>query len=126
MSKMYGGFMLGRLISVLKVALAAVLVSLILLLVMAFVAWKLSLKESQLSLLVTLVYVIGSFVSGFGMARLMKGKRLMYGVLAGFTYFAIVLLAGIVINKGFDMGVKLLIGNFAICASAGGIGGALG
>lgn len=117
---------LGKVIQIVKVAVAAIVVSVVLLFVCAFIAYKLHLGTPQIVLCVAVIYGVGAFVTGFGMGKLKKEKRLLWGVLSGFTYFLIVFVISIGVHSGIGSSVGNIIRNFIICTAAGTIGGILG
>ena len=71
---------MGKIIQVLKIAAAAVVVSIILLLLGAFISYKLRLSDAQISLFAAAIYAVGAFIAGFGTGRLKKEKRLLWAV----------------------------------------------
>ena len=67
---------MGRIVQVLKVAGAAVIVSIVLILSGALIAYKLRLSDAQMSLFAVAIYAVGAFIAGFGMGKIKKGRRL--------------------------------------------------
>lgn len=114
--------MFNKFLQILKVAIAALISSIILILIMALLAFKLQLSDSQIVLCVVVIYAIGSFIAGFGLGKLKKEKRLLYGLAAGTTYFALIFIIS-VMNTGAIDDIALLLRNLLICACAGAIGG---
>ncbi len=74
---------MGRIVQVLKVAGAAVIVSIVLILSGALIAYKLRLSDAQMSLFAVAIYAVGAFIAGLGMGKIKKGRRLLWGVCAG-------------------------------------------
>ncbi len=107
---------------ILKVAAAALIASIILILVMSLLAFNLQFSDSQIVLCVVVIYAVGSFISGFGLGKLKREKRLLYGLAAGATYFALIFIIS-VMNSGNIEDIGLLLRNLLICAAAGAIGG---
>lgn len=117
---------MGKLIQVLKVAAAAVIISIVLIFICAFIAYKLRLGDAQMGLMASVIYAVGAFIAGFGMGRIKKEKRLMWGICAGFVYFTVILVVSILSGQGLYGDAGRLIRCAAICLGAGGIGGVAG
>lgn len=77
---------MSRIVQVLKVAGAAVIVSIVLILSGALIAYKLRLSDAQMSLFAVAVYAVGAFIAGFGMGKIKKGRRLLWGVCRGCVF----------------------------------------
>lgn len=119
-------FFVGKFIQVLKVAGAAVAVSIVLILLGALISYKLRLGDAQMSLFAVAIYAVGSFIAGFGTGKLKKGKRLLWGLCAGAVYFAVILLISIVSGMGLHGDAGRLARCAVICIAAACIGGVLG
>lgn len=117
---------MGRIVQVLKVAGAAVIVSIVLILFGALIAYKLRLSDAQMSLFAVAIYAVGAFIAGFGMGKIKKGRRLLWGLCAGAVYFAIIMLISIISGMGLHADVGRLARCVIICIAAGTIGGVLG
>ncbi len=115
-----------KIIQVLKVAAAAVLVSVVLIFLCAFIAYKLRLTQAQLGIMAMVIYAVGSFIAGFGVGKLKQEKRLLWGICAGITYFAVILAVSIAAGGGFHADVGRLIRSVLICIAAGTIGAIIG
>ena len=118
--------MVGKLVQVVKVAAVAILVSVLLIFICAFLAYKLRLGSPQIALLVTVIYAAGSFIAGFGVGHLRKEKRLLWGVCAGGVYFLVILLISLIVSHGIGSNGGNVVRNLLICVAAGGIGGIVG
>ena len=117
---------MGRVVQVLKVAGAAVIVSIVLILSGALIAYKLRLSDAQMSLFAVAIYAVGAFIAGFGMGKIKKGRRLLWGVCAGAVYFAIIVLISIISGMGLHADAGRLARCAVICIAAGTVGGVLG
>ena len=115
-----------KIIQVLKVAAAAVLISVVLIFLCAFIAYKLRLTQAQLGIMAMVIYAVGSFIAGFGVGRLKKEKRLLWGICAGITYLAVILAVSIAAGGGFHADAGRLIRSVLICIAAGTIGAIIG
>ena len=115
--------MVGKLVQVVKVSAAAILISVLLVFVCAFLAYKLRLGSSQISLLVTVIYAVGSFMAGFGTGHLRKEKRLLWGLCAGAVYFLVIIIISLFVSRGISADLGSVARKLLICVAAGGIGG---
>ena len=68
------------------------------------------------------IYAVGSFIAGFGVGKLKKEKRLLWGICAGVVYFAAVLAISIISGGGIHADGGRLAGCVFICVAAGTIG----
>ena len=115
-----------KIIQVLKVAAAAVVVSVILIFVCAFLAYKLRLSQAQLGIMAMVIYAVGAFIAGFGVGKLKKEKRFLWGICAGVVYFAVVLAVSIISGGGFHADGGRLARCVLICVAAGTMGAVVG
>lgn len=118
--------MAGKLIQVVKVVAAAMIVSVLLIFICAFLAYKLRLGSPQIALLVTVIYAVGSFIAGFGMGHLRREKRLLWGICAGVLYFLVIILISLMVSRRIGSDGAKIVRNLFICVAAGGVGGILG
>ena len=117
---------MGKIVQVLKVAAAAVIVSIVLILLGALISYKLRLSDAQMSFFAVAIYAVGAFIAGFGTGKLKKEKRLLWGLCAGAVYFAVILFVSIVSGMGLHGDAGRLARCAVICIAAGVIGGIVG
>ena len=86
----------------LATSLAATLTAAVLLLLAAFLLDKLGLKENQAAIMVYAIYLITGIVAGLLAGKIRGKSKFMWGSLAGFVWFAIVLFISII---GNDAGI---------------------
>lgn len=104
---------------------ASYLLAAILLILLAFLLYQFHLKESQVGIAVTAIYVITCFIGGMLMGKGMKQRRFFWGFLLGAMYFAILFAASYFMGKGLPMDMGQVVRTFIICAASGTIGGML-
>ena len=83
-------------------SLAATLAAAVLLLLAAFLLDKLGLKEAQAAIMIYAIYLLTGIAAGLLAGKIRTTKKFMWGTLAGFVWFLIVLLISIV---GNDVGI---------------------
>lgn len=118
--------MVNKIVQVVKVAAAATLVSVLLIFLCALLAYKLRLGLGQIALCVAVIYAVAAFIAGFGIGRIRKEKRLLWGLCAGAAYFLVVFIVSLFVSHGIQSGIGTIVRNLIICVAAGGIGGVLG
>lgn len=90
---------------------------------LAFLLFKFHLKENQVGLAVSGIYVISCFLCGLLMGKAVRRRRFFWGLLAGSLYFAVLLAASCLISKGLPSDFGQLARTFIMCAASSTIGG---
>ena len=104
--------------------LAAIVAAAILLVLSAVLLEKLSMDEKQANLLIYIVYIISSIIAGFIAGKWKKEKKFIWGILAGFSWFLVILGISIVRN-GFGIDAKELFPAVVCMLGGGMLGGML-
>lgn len=115
----------GKLGSIGKVLILSYVVTGILLLVCAFLLYKLKLTEPQIELMIIIIYAIASIIAGFVMGKIQKSRRLLWGFIMGLTYFVVLSIISFIANMGFYEDTKTAAIALSICIGGGCIGGIL-
>ncbi len=97
----------------------------ILLIATSFALYKFRLKEAQIQLMVTLIYILSGALAGFLTGKGLRRQRFFCGLLAGFLYFLILLLVSFLLGKGLHSSIQQLITILALCVGSGILGGIL-
>ena len=66
-------------------------VTAVLLLVLALLLWKLNLKEGQISVGITVTYLLSCFAGGWVLGRRTQKRKFLFGILLGVCYFLLLL-----------------------------------
>lgn len=90
---------------------------------LAFLLFKFHLKENQVGLAVSGIYVISCFLCGLLMGKAARRRRFFWGLLSGTLYFAVLLAASCLINKGAPSDIGQMVRTFIMCAASSTIGG---
>lgn len=72
-----------------KVLIAAYLVTMVILLVLAGLLYKLELSEPVVDGGIIAAYVLSCFLGGFLMGKLQKTRKFMWGMIIGLLYYAV-------------------------------------
>ena len=94
------------------------------LLLVAFLLFQMEPEESMVMAGIQVIYVLGSFVCGFVAGKVIRKKRLLWGMAAGVCYYLFLLLAS-VCSGGIQSGPGQLLMTFALCLGGGMLGGIL-
>lgn len=114
-----------RLTFVLKSLLVSYLLTAGLLLLLALFLYKFSLTEKIVSLCITGIYILVTFLAGFLAGKREGSKKFLWGLLMGSLYFVILTLVSLIVNHGTS---ELSSGFFTVlvlCAASGMLGGML-
>lgn len=96
-----------------------------LLLLLAFLLYKLHLSEKVVNVCMILIYIATSFFAGFITGK-RKGKRKFFrGALMGGLYFAVLFLMSVVINRSFPQLSSDFTTTMLLCLGGGMLGGML-
>lgn len=109
--------------SVFKVLILSYVITGVLLLLAAFLMYKLRLGEGQMRIFVMVIYGISTIVAGFAYGKVKQEKRLLNGVVIGALYFVFLLFVSLIINKGIYDDIKKAVISFIICVLGGILGG---
>lgn len=94
-----------------------------LLALLAFLLYKLGLNEKTVSIAITAIYVVGTFLGGFAMGKKMVSRKFLWGLLVGTMYFLILAVVSLCVGKGnIQMGSSFFT-TLALCAGGGMLGG---
>ena len=114
-----------RLTFILKNLLISYLLTTMLLLLVALFLYRFQLSEKTVSLCITGIYILVTFLSGFLAGKREGTRKFLWGLLMGILYFLILTLVSLAVNQGLSG----LTGNFftvlILCGGSGMLGGML-
>ena len=114
-----------RLTFILKSLLISYLFTAGLLLLLALLLYRFSLSERIVSLCITAIYILVTFLAGFLAGKKEGSRKFLWGLLMGCLYFLVLTAVSLVVNHGFSS----LSGSFftvlALCTGSGMLGGML-
>lgn len=99
------------------------LLSALLLFFLAFVMYRLKLKESQIAPAVCLLYILSCFTGGLLCGKALRTRRFFWGLLTGVLYFLALFAASIVLRHGQVPEFSRMLPVLACCAAGGMAGG---
>ncbi len=109
--------------SIFKVLILSYVITGVLLLLAAFLMYKLRLGQGQMRIFVMVIYGISTIVAGFAYGKAKQQKRLLNGAVIGVLYFVFLTIVSLVINKGIYDDLKKAAISLIICLLGGILGG---
>ncbi|OUP50701.1 TIGR04086 family membrane protein [Lachnoclostridium sp. An181] len=110
---------------ILKSMLASYIVTGILLMVLAFLLYKMDLDKAKVSAGIIVIYVVSAFVGGFLMGKMAKVKKFLWGLGIGAAYFLLLFLISFGVYHTVQGSVMNTLTAFLLCAGGGMLGGML-
>lgn len=114
-----------RLTFVLKSLLISYLLTAGLLLLLALFLYKFSLTEKIVSLCITGIYILVTFLAGFLAGKREGSRKFLWGLLMGCLYFIILTLVSLIVNHGMGDLSSGYFTTLVLCAASGMLGGML-
>lgn len=114
-----------RLTFVLKSLLISYLLTAGLLLLLALFLYKFSLTEKIVSLCITGIYILVTFLAGFLAGKREGSKKFLWGLMMGCLYFIILTLVSLIVNHGMGELSSGFFTTLVLCAGSGMLGGML-
>lgn len=99
--------------------------TLVILVLLAFLLFKLKLSEAVISGAIIITYTVSSFVGGFMAGKKMKRKKYIWGLLMGLAYYIVFVLLSLIINKGDVEVSRTILTTMILCCGGGMLGGML-
>lgn len=108
-----------------KALVLAYAVTGILLLVLAFLLYKLGLGESQVNLGIMVIYILSSLLGGFYMGKKVKIRRFLWGMGLGVGYACLLTAVTFLTEHQMRGDMKEMALLFFLCTIGGALGGML-
>lgn len=112
-------------LTLLKCLLASFVLTGIMLLLLAFLLFKLSLTEKIVSIAIIVIYVAACFVAGILAGKMLKRRRFLWGFVEGVVYFLVLFVLSIILNGSAAVLADSCFTTFILCAAGGTLGGML-
>lgn len=111
-------------IVVMKAMAAAYVVTILLLLLVAFIMYKTHLGDNYSLMLISATYVLSNLAGGWICAKAMNSRRLVWGVITAAAYFVLLYLISLIVG-GREAKEMLDVVRMAGCCLAGGVLGGI-
>lgn len=99
--------------------------TLVMLVILAFLLFKLKLSESVINGTIIIIYMAACFLGGFLAGKKMKKRKYAWGLLMGVAYFIVFMILSLIINKGDVEVSKTILTTMVLCCGGGMLGGML-
>lgn len=108
---------------VLKSLVLAYAVTALLLLLLAFLVYKLRLPEQTVSICIIMIYAGSTFLAGFLAGKKLKKMKFVWGMLLGAAYFVILVLVSLAGGRAGTMFGRDFVTTMLLCVGGGMLGG---
>lgn len=98
-------------------------VTLILLLLLALILFKMEPQEIVCKIWLIAVYIISGLLGGFLIGKRRKSKKFLWGFFVGLLYFLIIFAVSLLLYKGLTGDWMHLITTMILCVASGMVGG---
>lgn len=112
-------------VTLLKCLLASYVITGVLLIMLAFVVYRLSLAEKAVSAVIIVIYVLSTFAAGWIAGKCIKTRRFLWGFVEGTAYFLVLLILSLILDAPSVGLTRSLFTTYILCAAGGTLGGML-
>lgn len=117
--------MKSRLVVLLRSLIVSFLVTLVMLLILALLLYKVELKENVVSIGIAATYLISCFMGGFLAGKKIKEKKFLWGLCTGAIYFLLLLGMSTILEPGAMAEAAYIGSALGLCMGGGTLGGML-
>ena len=114
-----------RITFVLKSLLFSYLLTAGLLLLLSLLLYRFSLSERIVSISITGIYIVVTFLAGFLAGKREGSRKFWWGLMMGCLYFLILALVSLIVNHGMSSLSTSFLTVLVLCAGSGMLGGML-
>lgn len=114
-----------RITFVLKSLLFSYLLTAGLLLLLSLLLYRFSLSERIVSVSITGIYIVVTFLAGFLAGKREGSRKFLWGLMMGCLYFLILTLVSLIVNHGIPSLSASFFTVLVLCAGSGMLGGML-
>ena len=112
-----------RITFVLKSLLFSYLLTAGLLLLLSLLLYRFSLSERIVSISITGIYIVVTFLAGFLAGKREGSRKFLWGLMMGCLYFLILALVSLIVNHGMSSLSTSFLTVLVLCAGSGMLGG---
>lgn len=114
-----------KVIFITKCMLTAYILTAGLLLLLAFMLYRFGLSEKVVSICIIAIYIVVTFLAGMLAGKKAGKRRFLWGLAMGITYYMILVIVSMIVNKGAQAVAGNMLTVFFLCAGSGMMGGML-
>ena len=107
----------------LKCLLFSYILTAALLLILAFLLYKLHLAEAIVSISIIVIYVVATFFVGFVSGKKMQSRKFMWGLIMGASYFLVLAVISLGVGQSLGTPGTDFFTTLLLCAGGGMLGG---
>ena len=108
-----------------KCVTLAYIITLISLLIFAFIVFKTFMSDDGIALGVVVIYCISNLIAGFVIGKMKKERKFMWGLLNGAIYFSLLVIISFIVNGEFVSESSMFLKALLSSTISGMIGGML-
>ncbi len=108
---------------ILKILFLMYVTTMILLLLLALVLFKMEPQEIVTKIWLIAVYIISGGLGGFLIGKRRKSRKFLWGCLMGVLYFGILFAVSLLLYKGLTGDIMHLLTTLVLCTASGTVGG---
>lgn len=97
------------------------IISSVLLMILSALLYRWELAEGHIAIGIIAIYIISSFIGGFLIGKCNKVKKYIWGFVMGLSYYIVLMIITLVINKG--MSDYNIVTSMIMCMCSGMLGG---
>lgn len=112
-----------KLLESIRCLLLAYLLTIILLLLLAFFVFQFNLGSSVVNITIICIYILTCFFGGFRLGKKVGSQRFLWGLMLGLLYIALLILISAFVNHGIALSSTTNITAFLLCLGGGMLGG---
>lgn len=112
-------------VNLLLYLLCAYIVTAVILILLAFLLYKMNLSEKVISVSIIITYAVSCFLAGFLAGKKLKQKKYMWGLLMGIAYYFILFVISVAVNGSFTEVADSMFTSLILCVGGGMLGGML-
>jgi len=110
----------------LKCLLLSYILTTILLLLLAFLLYKLGLTEGTVSIGISAIYVVSTFIAGYIAGKKLQNRKFLWGMALGAAYFLVLAVISLLVNQSVGELGDSVFTTLVLCTAGGTMGGMLG
>ena len=111
--------------TILKVLIAAYLITVIFLLVLAALMYKMERGERIVDGGIVATYILSCFLGGFLMGKIQKTRKFIWGMIIGCIYYAVLFIVALLMKQNNVPVFGNVVTSMVMCVASGMLGGML-
>lgn len=112
-------------VQMVKGLVLAYIISALVLVVLAFLMYKMDISESVVRGVIIFAYVVSCFISGMVVSANRSGRRYLWGLLQGMLYYFVLLVVSMICNRAVFTQIPGILPALFLCGFGGMLGGML-